>query len=45
MQEYYEKNKCCWLIMQKDINENNFTDLLNKIFTMMETNIFQKKII
>ena len=29
---YYEKNKCCWLIMQKDINENNFTDLLNKIF-------------
>ncbi len=30
--EYYEKNNCCWLVMQKDINENNFTNLLIKIF-------------
>ena len=28
----YEKNNSCWLIMQKDVNENNFTTLLNKIF-------------
>ena len=30
--KYYEKHKCCWVVMQKDINENNFVDLLNKIF-------------
>ena len=30
--ELYEKNQCCWLIMQKDINEKIFTDLLTKIF-------------
>ncbi len=30
--EFYEKNKCCWLIMQKDIDENNFIDLITKIF-------------
>ena len=30
--EFYEKNKSCWLIMQKDIDENNFTDLMIKIF-------------
>ncbi len=29
--EFYEKNKCCWLIMQNDINENNFTDLVTEI--------------
>ena len=29
---FYEKNKCCWLIMQKDIDENNFIDLMTKIF-------------
>ena len=30
--EFYRKNKCCWLIMQKDISENSFKDLLIKIF-------------
>ncbi len=30
--EFYEKNDSCWLIMQKDINEDNFTNLLTKIF-------------
>ena len=30
--EFYEKNKCCWLIMQKDVNEKKFTDLMIKIF-------------
>ena len=30
--EFYVKKKCCWLIMQKDIDENNFIDLINKIF-------------
>ena len=30
--EFYEKNKCCWLIMQKDIDENNFLNLMLKIF-------------
>ncbi len=30
--EFYEKNKSCWLIMQKDIDENNFTELMIKIF-------------
>ena len=28
----YEKNDSCWLMMQKDINEDNFTNLLTKIF-------------
>lgn len=30
--EYYEKKKSCWLIMQKDINEKSFKDLMIKIF-------------
>ena len=30
--EYYEKKKSCWLIMQKDVNEKNFKDLMIKIF-------------
>ena len=30
--EFYEKNKSCWLIMQKDLDENNFTDFIIKIF-------------
>ncbi len=30
--EFYEKNKSCWLMMQKDIDENCFTDLMLKIF-------------
>ena len=30
--EFYEKNKSCWLIKQKDINESSFIDLMIKIF-------------
>ena len=30
--EYYEKKKSCWLIMQKDISEKSFRDLMIKIF-------------
>ena len=30
--EFYKKKNCCWLIMQEDISENNFKDLLTKIF-------------
>ena len=30
--DFYKKNKCCWLIMQKDINENNFIKILLNIF-------------
>ncbi len=30
--KFYEKKNCCWLIMQKDINENNLMNLLNNIF-------------
>ena len=30
--KFYEKNECCWLIMQKDINKNNFTGLVANIF-------------
>ncbi len=30
--EFYKKNNCCWLIMQKDVNENNLISLLKKIF-------------
>ena len=41
--KYYEKNKCCWLIMQKDINENNFTDLLTKIFEDSSEYLSKKK--
>ena len=29
--EFYEKKKCCWIIMQKDINESNFINLLSSI--------------
>ena len=42
--EFYEKNKSCWLIMQKDVNEKNFTDLLNNIFEN-QNEYFSKKII
>ena len=41
--EFYEKNKCCWLITQKDINENNFIDLMNKIFENKNEYISKKK--
>ena len=30
--KFYEKKDCCWLIVQKDINEKNFISLLKKIF-------------
>ncbi len=30
--EFYEKKKSCWLIMQKDIDEKSFKDLMIKIF-------------
>ena len=30
--EFYEKNRCCWLIMQKDFNEEKFADLMINIF-------------
>ena len=37
-----KKNKSCWLIMQKDIDENNFTDLMIKIF-QDQNDYFSKK--
>ena len=40
--EFYEKNKSCWLIMQKDIDENNFTDFMIKIF-QDQNEYFSKK--
>tara|TARA_A100001011_G_scaffold110868_1_gene117399 strand:- start:1228 stop:2304 length:1077 start_codon:yes stop_codon:yes gene_type:complete len=30
--EFYKKNESCWLVMQKDIDENSFIDLMIKIF-------------
>ncbi len=30
--KFYKKNKSCWLIMQKDIDQNSFIDLMIKIF-------------
>ena len=29
--KFYKNKNCCWLISQKDINENNFMELLNNI--------------
>ena len=43
MQNFTKKN-CCWLIMQKDINENNFINLLTNIFEN-QNEYFSKKII
>jgi UDP-N-acetylglucosamine--N-acetylmuramyl-(pentapeptide) pyrophosphoryl-undecaprenol N-acetylglucosamine transferase len=40
--EYYEKNKCCWLMMQKGIDENSFTDTMIKIF-QDQSEYFSKK--
>ena len=37
-----KKKNCCWLIMQKDINENNFINLLNNIFEN-QNEYFSKK--
>ena len=42
--EYYYKNDSCWLIMQKDINEKKFMDLLNKIFRDNNEYFSKKKI-
>ena len=41
--EFYKKNDSCWLMLQKDINENNFTQLLTKIFTDHNEYITKKK--
>ena len=41
--EFYEKNKCCWLIMQKDIDENKFINLMVKIFENQNEYISKKK--
>ena len=30
--KFYEKNKSCWLIKQKDLDENSLTELIIKIF-------------
>ena len=30
--EFYEKNKSCWIMMQKDNDENSLKDLIIKIF-------------
>ena len=40
--EFYEKKKCCWLIKQQDINENNFINLLTNIFEN-QNEYFSKK--
>ena len=40
--QLYEKNECCWLIKQRDINENNLLALLAKIFEN-EIDYFYKK--
>ena len=41
--EFYEKNKSCWLIMQKDIDENNFLNLTTKIFEDQNEYFSKKK--
>ena len=40
--EFYEKKKSCWLIMQKDIDEESFRDLIIKIF-VDKNEYFSKK--
>ena len=40
--EFYEKKKSCWLIMQKDIDEESFKDLMMEIF-VDENEYFSKK--
>ena len=41
--EFYKKNKSCWIIMQKDIDENNFIDLTTKIFEDQNEYFSKKK--
>ena len=44
--EFYKKNNCCWLIMQKDINESNFIKLMTKIFEdQIEYRLIKKNLI
>ena len=40
--EFYEKNKSCWLMIQKDNDENSLKDLIIKIFED-ENEYFSKK--
>ena len=40
--KFYEKNKSCWLIMQKDIDESSFLNLIIKIFEN-QNEYFSKK--
>ena len=41
--KFYEKNKCCWLIMQNHIDDNILIDLLNKIFEDQNEYFSKKK--
>ncbi len=41
--KFYEKNKCCWLIMQNHINDDNFIDLMTKIFEDQNEYFSKKK--
>ncbi len=41
--KFYEKNECSWLIMQKDMNENNFTVFMAKIFEDQYEYFLKKK--
>ena len=41
--QFYEKNKCCWLITQKNINENNFINLITKIIEDPNEYFYKKK--
>ena len=40
--EFYKEKKSCWLIMQKDIDENSFQDLMIKIFEDKNEYILKK---
>ena len=42
MQIFTKKKNFCWLIMQKDINENNFINLMTNIFENQDE-YFSKK--
>ena len=41
--EFYKQKKSCWLIMQKDIDEKSFQDLMIKIFEDQNEYILKKK--
>ena len=40
--EFYKQKKSCWLIMQKDIDEKSFQDLMIKIFENQNEYILKK---